>query len=292
MTQERFGIDLACMAGSLEERLRAAEAAGFSQVMLWARDLVNHPDGYENAVRMVRESGLEITGLQLMRDYEGMNGPAHRHKLDVAKALLEICVDVGAPMLIVSASAAMPRQCEPDRAEADLRKLANLAVPTGVRIGFKAIPWSHTSADIRSAWDLVGRTNHANLGLVLDTFHFIAEGQSFEILDEIPPDKIVLVQLADFGVPVFQEHRRHDADHTRVFPGDGMLSSQVAALVRRLDGMDYAGGYSLLVFNKDYRQLPAHVVARLGIRSIAWVNDQALRRRLPLRQARTGQVPS
>ena len=285
MNRERFGIDLACMAGSLEERLRAAEQAGFSQAMLWARDLVNHPEGYETAVRRVRDSGLEITGLQLMRDYEGMNGPAHRYKLDVAKALLEICVDVGAPLLIVSASAALPRQLEPERAEADLRKLANLAVPTGVRIGFKAIPWSHTGADIRSAWDLVCRASHANLGLVLDTFHFIAEGLAFDILDEIPADKIVLVQLADFSVPVFQEHRRHDADHMRVFPGDGMLSDQVATLVRRLDRMDYDGGYSLLVFNKDYRQLPAHAVARLGIRSVDWVNNQALRRSLPLRRS-------
>ena len=288
MNRERFGIDLACMAGSLEERLRAAEAAGFSQVMLWARDLVNHPDGYDAAVRLVRESGLEITGLQLMRDYEGMNGPAHRYKLDVAKALLEICADVGAPMLSVSASAALPHQLEPERAEADLRKLANLAVPTGVRIGFKAIPWSQTGADIRSAWDLVCRADHANLGLVLDAFHFIAEGLAFDILDEIPADKIALVQLADFSVPVFQEHRRHDADHMRVFPGDGTLSDQIASLVRRLDRMDYEGGYSLLVFNKDYRQLPAHTVARLGIRSVDWVNHQALRRNLPLRQTRAG----
>ena len=292
MSLERFGIDLACMAGSLEERLRAAESAGFSQVMLWARDLVNHPDGYEAAVRRVRDSGLDVTGLQLMRDYEGMNGPAHRYKLDVAKALLEICVDVGAPMLIVSASAAQPRPLEPDRAEADLRKLANLAVPAGVRIGFKAIPWSPTGADIRSAWDLVYRASHANLGLVLDTFHFIAEGLAFDILDEIPPDKIVLVQLADCSVPVFQEHRRHDPDRMRVFPGDGMLGDPVAALVPRLDGMDYEGGYSLLVFNKDYRQLPAHAVARLGRRSIGWLNDQALRRRLPLRQAKGARLAS
>lgn len=285
MSQERFGIDLACMAGSLEERLRAAEAAGFSQVMLWARDLANHPEGYETAVRRVRESGLEITGLQLMRDYEGMNGPAHRYKLDVAKALLEICADVGAPLLIVSASAALPRALAPERAEADLRKLANLAVPTGVRIGFKAIPWSHTGADIRSAWDLVCRAAHANLGLVLDAFHFIAEGSAFGILDEIPPDRIVLVQLADFGVPALRENQPHDADRMRVFPGDGVQSDQVAALVRRLDGMDYEGSYSLLVFNKDYRQLPAHAVARLGIRSVGWIHDQALRRRLPLRRA-------
>lgn len=290
MSLNHFGIDLACMAGSLEERLHAAESAGFARIMLWAEDLANHPDGYETAVQQVRDSGLAVTGLQLMHDYEGMNGATHRYKLDVAKALLEICVDVGSPLLIVSASAALPPQHDPDRAEADLRKLSNLAVPTGVRIGFKASPWSPTGSDIRSAWDLVCRANHANLGLVLDTFHFIAESLEFDILEEIPPDKIMLVQLADFSIPVLQESRRHDTDHMRVFPGDGLLSNQVAGLVRHLDNQDYQGEYSLLVSNKDYQQLPAHVVARLGMRSIDWISNQALRRRLPLRQAQGSQL--
>ncbi|MER1968985.1 sugar phosphate isomerase/epimerase family protein [Castellaniella sp. GW247-6E4] len=286
MNRESFGIDLACMAGPLEERLAAAEAAGFSQVMLWARDLANHPRGYEAAVKLVRDSKLQVTGLQLMRNYEGMSGPAHEYKLDIVKALLDVCVDVGAPLLLVCASAAVGHQHDPGRAETDLRKLANLAVPTGVRVGFKAIPWGRGISDTRSAWDLVYRVDHANLGLVLDAFHFIAGGQALDALNDIPPEKISLVQLADFSVPVFQERSEHSADHMRVFPGDGVLHDAVAAFVRHVDWMGYAGDYSLLVFNEDYRQLPAHAVARLGARSVTWVNTQVLRRRLPLNRLR------
>jgi sugar phosphate isomerase/epimerase len=284
LNQERFGIDLSCMAGPLEERLAAAEAAGFTQVMLWARDLAEHPHGYDAAVRLVRESRLEVTGLQLMSNYEGMSGPAHEHKLDIAKALLEVCVNVDAPLLVVSSSAALADRQDAEQAAHDLRKLANLAVPTGVRVGFKAIPWGRTISDLRGAWDLVCRANHANLGLVLDAFHFIAGGQSLEVLDELAPDKILLVQLADFSVPFYQEHRRHDADQMRVFPGSGVMHEQVAALVRHLDRIDYDGDYSLLVANEDYRQLPATVVAGLAARSVAWVNHQVLRRSLPIRR--------
>lgn len=286
MNRESFGIDLACMAGPLEERLAAAEAAGFSQVMLWARDLANHPRGYEAAARLVRESKLRVAGLQLMRNYEGMSGPAHEYKLDIVKALLDVCVDVNAPLLLVCASAAAGHQHDPSRAEADLRKLANLAVPTGVRVGFKAIPWGRSISDTRSAWDLVYRVDHANLGLVLDSFHFIAGGHPLEVLNDIPPEKISLVQLADFSVPVFQERGERNADHMRVFPGDGVLHDSVAAFVRHVDWLGYEGDYSLLVFNEDYRQLPAHAVARLGARSMAWVNTQVLRRRLPMNRLR------
>lgn len=282
MNRARLGLDLACLAGSLEERLAAAEAAGFSQVMLWARDLVNHPGGYRAALDCVHASRLRVTGLQLMRNYEGMNGPSHEHRLDIVKALLGMCVDVGAPLLLVRASAAAESQFDPARAEADLRKLANLAVPTGVRIGFKAIPWSHSVADTAQAWDLVRRVRHANLGLVLDAFHFIGGGHPLETLNEIPPDKILLVQLADFGVPVFHELGQKTGDHLRVFPGDGVLHDQVAAFLRHIDWLGYDGDYSLLVFNEDYQALPAQVVAGFAARSAAWVNTQVLRRRLPL----------
>ncbi len=285
MNRERFSIDLACMAGPLEERLAAAEAAGFSQVMLWARDLADHPRGYEAALRLVRDSRLEVTGLQLMSNYEGMSGPAHEYKLDIAKALLDVCIDVGAPLLVVSARADISHEQDArQQAVHDLRKLANLAVPTGVRIGFKAVPWGGGISDARGAWDLVIRARHANLGLVLDAFNFIASGHSLDSLDEIAPDKIMLVQLADFSSPAFQELRRHDADPMPVFPGSGVFSDQVAAFVRHLDRMDYDGDYSLQVANEDYRQLPARAVAALGARSMAWVHQQILRRRLPIRR--------
>jgi hypothetical protein len=42
--------------------LRAVRAAGFSQVMLNARDVVGHPDGLEAAIRAVRDSELRVTG--------------------------------------------------------------------------------------------------------------------------------------------------------------------------------------------------------------------------------------
>jgi sugar phosphate isomerase/epimerase len=282
VNRDCFGLDLACMAGPLEERLAAAEAAGFSQVMLWARDLTNHPRGYRAAIEQVRASRLRVTGLQLMRNYEGMNGPAHDHKLDVVKALLDLCADVGAPLLLVRASAAVETQFDPARAEADLRKLANLAVPAGVRIGFKAIPWSHTVPDTAQAWDLVSRVNHANLGLVLDAFHFIAGGRPLDSLNEIDPGRILLVQLADFGVPVYHELGQKTGDHLRVFPGDGVLHEQVAAFLRHIDWLGYDGDYSLLVFNEDYQALPARAVAQFAARSTRWVNTQVLRRRLPL----------
>ena len=60
-----FGMDTISLAGPLPAKLRAIRAAGFSQVMLSARDLVGHAEGVEAAIAAVRESGLRVTGFQL-----------------------------------------------------------------------------------------------------------------------------------------------------------------------------------------------------------------------------------
>ena len=64
MNLRNFGLDTATFSGSLEVKLKACAAAGFSQIMLWARDLADHSDGFDAAVKVVRDSGLEVSGLQ------------------------------------------------------------------------------------------------------------------------------------------------------------------------------------------------------------------------------------
>ena len=67
-----FGIDTASLAGSLEGKLTAARQAGFSQVMISAVDIVGHPMGIEAGFRAVRASGLRVTGLKVLRDFEAL----------------------------------------------------------------------------------------------------------------------------------------------------------------------------------------------------------------------------
>ena len=86
-----YGMDTITMAGSLEAKLAAMKRAGFSQVMLMARDLVTHPGGVDAAVQAVQASGLRPTGFQVLRDFEGLSGHLHDYKIDIAKSMLEMC---------------------------------------------------------------------------------------------------------------------------------------------------------------------------------------------------------
>ena len=288
MNQDRFGMDTITLAGPLEAKLRAVKAAGFTQIMLSARDIAGHPDGEDAAVAAVKRSGLRVSGFQVLRDFEGLSGNLHDYKVDVAKTMLDMCRALDARLLLVCSSTSARATGDVDALAADLRKLAMLGVPMNVRIVYEALSWGLHVNEYLQAWDIVTRANHANLGLAIDAYHIFAAGSSLDGLEDIDRDKIFFVQLSDFmwASTASMQERIDTARHFRVFPGEGAHSTEVARLLRMLDEMGYRGDYSFEVFNDDYVQMPLDVVTGRAMRSVNWLLGQVPRRSLPLRQTR------
>jgi sugar phosphate isomerase/epimerase len=286
MKLEDFGMDTITLPGPIEAKLAAVRDAGFTQVMLSAGDLAGHPGGEAAAIRAVRASGLRVTGLQVLRDFEGLSGRLHEYKVDVAKSMLETARAVGAPLLLVCSTTSAHAAADFDAQVADLRKLAMLAVPLGVRIAFEGLSWGRFADDVPGAWALVQAAGRANLGLAIDSFHFLARETPLEVLEEIDPNKLFFVQLSDFmwSAPATPEERRETARHLRVFPGEGAHSEELASLIRALDRTGYAGDYSFEVFNDDYVQMQAARVAERARRSVEWITSHVSRRSLPVRR--------
>ena len=279
-----FGMDTISLAGPLPAKLRAIREAGFSQVMLSARDLVGHAEGVEAAIAAVRESGLRVTGFQVLRDFEGLSGQLHEYKVDIAKSMLELCAAVGAKVLLVCSSTSAHATGDRDLIAKDLRKLAMLAIPHGIRVAFEALSWGRSIEEFPAAWDVVMRADMPNLGLGLDSFHMFATKTSLDELQWLDPERIFLVQLADFMWQEIRsvEERIATARHFRVFPGEGAHSDQVAELVSRLHAQGYRGDYSFEVFNDDYQQIPLPDVARRARKAADWLGEGILRRSVPL----------
>lgn len=287
MNLDHFGMDTITLAGPLEGKLRAIKAAGFTQVMLNATDIVSHPRGEEAAVAAVRASGLRVTGFQVLRDFEGLSGHLHAYKVDVAKAMLSMCKALGSKVLLACSSSSAHASGDAGLLVRDLRKLATLAVPLGINVAYEALSWGRHVNRLVQSWDLVNEAQRANLGLALDSFHILAHDTDLGVLDEIDPARVFLVQLSDF---MWEETRTRDerietARHYRVFPGEGVHSEALSDMVRRLDGVGYRGDYSFEVFNDDYHQLPLAMVAERARRSVKWIASVVSRRSLPARRA-------
>jgi sugar phosphate isomerase/epimerase len=279
-----FGMDTITLAGPLEAKLVAMAEAGFSQVMLSARDIVGHPGGVPSAVEVVRASGLRPTGFQVLRDFEGLSGHLHGYKVDIARSMLEMCAALGSKVLLACSSTSRHASQDLDAIASDLRKLATLAVPLGIKVAYEGLSWGHTVNEFTTSWDVVCRADCPNLGIGLDSFHIFAAKTPLDSIEDLDPARIYLVQLSDFmwhDTPSFEE-RMATARTFRVFPGEGVHSEQLADLVLRLDKIGYRGDYSYEVFNDDYQQLPLNVVAQRARRSTLWLSEDVLHRSPPL----------
>lgn len=282
-----FGMDTITLAGPLDAKLQAIREAGFTQVMLAAKDFVGHPDGLQAAVSAVKASGLRVTGFQVLRDFEGLSGHLHDYKIDIAKAMLEMCAALDCRLMLMCSSTSVHATADTKAIVKDLRKLAMLAIPMGIKIAYEALSWGRSVNEFPQAWDIICEADVPNLGLGFDSFHMFASNTPLDDLDMLDPAKIFLVQLADFMWTEIKsvEERIATARHFRVFPGEGVHSQALAALVTKLHDLGYRGDYSFEVFNDDYQQMPLPIVAARAFKSALWLGEHVLSRSVPLPNA-------
>jgi sugar phosphate isomerase/epimerase len=279
-----FGMDTITLAGPLPARLQAMVQAGFSQVMLSARDLTGHAGGVDDAIDTVRRSGLRATGFQVLRDFEGLSGHLHDYKVDIAKSMIQMCAALRSPLLLACSSTSEHASGDIDAIAADLRKLAMLALPHGIRVAYEGLSWGLHVNEYTTAWRAVERADMPNLGLCIDSYHLLATRTPQDAIDEIDPSLLFFVQLSDFMWQTVRtpQERMTTARTFRVFPGEGVHTAEIADLVLRLDALGYRGDYSFEVFNDDYQQMrPEHVAARAR-RAALWLAEDVLRRAVPL----------
>ena len=281
---EQFGVDTITFAGTIEAKLKATKDAGFTQIMLKANDIVGHPQGIAAAVAAVKASGLRVTGFQVLRDFEGLSGHLHEYKIDIAKSMLQMAKDLGAPLLLACSSTSAHADGDLDKIAADLRKLAMLALPMGIKIAYEGLSWGRTINEYTTAWDVICRADMPNLGTCLDSYHILAAKTAIDEIEFIDPDKIYLVQLADF---LWQETKSFEERMTtartyRVFPNEGVHNEDLIEIVRSIDRLGYQGDYSFEVFNDDYQNLPLKMVAERAKKSAVWLAEHVLKRSTPL----------
>ncbi len=259
------------ISGSLQEKLRAAAKAGFDGVEIFENDLTQF-DGTARDVRtMAEDLGLEIIALQPFRDFEAMPEPWRSQGFYRARRKFELMHELGTKRLLICSNVSPHALDDRDLAAADLHELAELARQEGFIIGYEALAWGRYVADYDVAWDIIKRADHPNLGINLDTFHMFVRGNTLDVLrDEIPIDKIALVQVAD--APRLQMEVLHYSRHFRCFPGQGDLP--VVDFVQCLKDKGFDDYLSHEIFNDEFRSSSPLDKAVDGMRSLIWLDEQ------------------
>lgn len=269
----QFGIATVSLSGTLEDKLRAAAAAGFGGVEIFENDLIASPLRPREVRAMLDDLGLSCMLYQPFRDFEGMPGAMRQRAFDRAAAKFDLMGELGARHILVCSNCSPHALGERNRIVADFQQLGELAATHDIIVGYEALAWGRHVFDHRDAWSIVEQVDHPNVGIILDSFHSLSRGIPSDSIRAIPGDKIAFVQLAD--APKLDMDLLYWSRHFRNFPGQGGLP--VEAYVAEILATGYSGPLSLEIFNDRFRGWSADLIAADGLRSLRHVEDAALR---------------
>lgn len=267
-------IATVCLSGRLGEKLAAIAAAGFTDVEIFENDLIAYEGSPRDVRRICADLGLRIITVQPFRDFEGLPEPRRAKVFERAERKFDLLQELGCDLMFVCSSVSPEAMGGIDRLAADFRELGERASRRGLRVGYEALAWGRFIHDYRDAWEVVRRADHANVGLILDSYHVLARGTELRSLTAIPPDRIFFVQIAD--APNQEMDYLSRSRHWRCMPGQGDLD--LVAFMDALAMTGYHGPLSLEIFNDRFRAGSARSVAVDGRRSlIALIDDAATR---------------
>ena len=255
------------MEGPLDERLDAAAAAGYTRASLSPVDIdraVSTGTTLADLRTAAQGYGIEwiidpvVSWLPLHADADNMTAARARHwggfDLD---AILQMAEGVGA----VSASAlAMTVYPHPVEAlAADFATLCDKAAEIGLALHLEFVPMT-VAADISIACDVVRLADRPNGGILFDTWHFFRGNPDFEVLAQVPGDRIFTIQVND--APAEPVGTLWADTYDRRLPGDGDLD-----LDRTMRALEAIGALSWMgpeIFSEELRALGAREAARIS----------------------------
>ena len=250
------------MHADLQTDIRAAGAAGFDMVELWAAKL---------RVYLKTHSVSDLTTLLEgcgLKPYS-INSIEHitfRTEEDYAKIkaecaeLSEVAGKIGCPYIVV-VPGRLPegatRQEIIDESVRVLDELADIAEPHGVSLAFEFLGQTDCSVPTLDLCnEIVERLGRANVGNVLDTFHFYAGGSSFDAIASMRPEKLFIFHIND--AEDLPKEKLTDAH--RLYPGLGILP--LKEIKAALDGIGYDRMVSIEIFRPEYWEQDPFEVAR------------------------------
>jgi 4-hydroxyphenylpyruvate dioxygenase len=269
----KTSIATVSLSGDLAEKLAAIAAAGFDGVEIFEADFLAFDGSPKEVGRMVRDHGLEITLFQPFRDFEGLPEPQRARTFERARRKFALMNELGTNLMLICSSVSPLALGGVDRAAGDFRELGDIAREHKVRVGYEALAWGRHVSDHRDAWEVVRRADHANVGLILDSFHTLSRRIDVETIRSIPGDRIFIVQLAD--APNLDMDLLYWSRHFRNMPGEGDLD--VIGFMRAVAATGYDGPLSLEIFNDQFRGSSPRSIAVDGRRSLVNLMDRVRR---------------
>lgn len=261
------------LSGTLREKLEAIADAGFTAAEIFENDFVASDLSAVDLRLLMMDLGLRNVVYQPFRDFEGLSGDARIRAFDRAERKFDLMQAMGTDLLLVCSSTLEAASGDHARIVADFHELGERAATRGLRIAYEALAWGRYVNDHRVVAQIVQQVGLPSVGMVLDSFHSLSRKIPVSSLENIDPQSIFLVQMAD--APTMDMDLLQWSRHFRCMPLQGGLpvTEWVAALMQ----IGYQGPLSLEIFNDRFRAGLSKTIAVDGRRSLIALRDDASR---------------
>jgi 2-keto-myo-inositol isomerase len=164
--------------------------------------------------------------------------------------LSKIAAEIGCPYVVV-VPGKLPKDADKKQIVEEsvkvLNELADIADKYNVGLAFEFLGQPDCSVQtLDLCSEIVEKVNRANVGNVLDTFHFYAGNSSFEAIDRLDPDKLFIFHVNDA-----EDFPKGDlTDAHRLYPGEGILP--IKEIKAHFDKIGYNRMVSIEIFRPEY----------------------------------------
>ncbi|MBI2914721.1 MAG: sugar phosphate isomerase/epimerase [Firmicutes bacterium] len=148
---------------------------------------------------------------------------------------------------------------------------ADAACAFGGQIALEPIGRSTLMGGPREALEIARRSGRANVGIMMDTFHYYRSEVPVSDIAAIPVEKLLIVHVNDSeNRPIEQLNDGH-----RLYPGEGCLPLREDLAALRKIG--YTGHLSIEIFREEYRKRPIDSIVQDAKRGVEGVLGRVIR---------------
>lgn len=200
------------------ERVSAAKAAGFEGIGLRAETYVDaRNEGLtdQDILDILDQYGMKVTEVEYIVQWAEPNRSYEQ------KYKEQLCFHMCELFGVGHINCGLMESYSVEYTAQKLRELCHRAGK--LVIGVEPMPYSGIP-DVQKGWAVVAAAGVANAKLILDSWHWIRANQpnDLKVLEGIPPEKIVSIQINDVhDRPYAASVLRDESMHDRLAPGTG-----------------------------------------------------------------------
>ena len=212
-----------------EDRVKAAKEAGYEGIGLRAEtyvDALNEGLFDKDILAILDKYDMKVTEVEYIVQW------AEEHRSYEQKYKEQLCFHMCELFNVKQINCGLMENYSVEYTAQKLRELCQRAGK--YIIGVEPMPYSGIP-DVKKGWAVVKAADCENAKLILDTWHWVRANQPIDLalLEDIPADKIVAVQINDVHDRAYAKSiLRDESMHDRLAPGTGY--GDTAAFCRML----------------------------------------------------------